>query len=100
MICRYLRDLYRTFVRLSATETSCGLHPCGFRFSSHFPLGKHITKSTILLDRRYFIFLGIPLLFYGLAAIALIKHTEIVTMSDGQKIPIYFLYPEDKGSPH
>lgn len=49
---------------------------------------------------KNFIFLGIPLLFYGMAAIALIKHTEIVSMSDGQKIAIYFLYPEDKGSPY
>ncbi|XP_037026808.1 uncharacterized protein C15orf61 homolog [Bradysia coprophila] len=57
------------------------------------------------LDDNFFrvmkvINLGIPLLFYGLAAIALIKHTEIVHMADGQKVPIYFLYPEDKGSPH
>ncbi|KAJ6637969.1 hypothetical protein Bhyg_10700 [Pseudolycoriella hygida] len=44
--------------------------------------------------------LGIPLLFYGLAAIALIKHVEIVQMNDGQKVPIYFLYPENKGSFH
>lgn len=35
---------------------------------------------------------------YGLAAIMLISHVEYVEMHDGKKIPIYFLYKEDKGS--
>lgn len=41
---------------------------------------------------------GIPQLMYGLAAIMLITHIENVQMPDGQKIPIFFLYKEDKGS--
>jgi hypothetical protein len=44
-----------------------------------------------------FNFLGIPPLFYGLAATMLIKHVEYVDMPD-RKVPIYFLYEEDKGS--
>ncbi|CAH1109776.1 unnamed protein product [Psylliodes chrysocephalus] len=41
--------------------------------------------------------LGLPCLAYGLAAIYLIKHTEVVKTNKGN-IKIYFLYPEDKGS--
>uniref|UniRef100_A0A0K8TLP7 Uncharacterized protein n=1 Tax=Tabanus bromius TaxID=304241 RepID=A0A0K8TLP7_TABBR len=41
--------------------------------------------------------LGLPLLFYGIAATQLIKHTEIVDVN-GHKIQIFFLYKEDKGS--
>jgi hypothetical protein len=42
--------------------------------------------------------LGIPLLAYGIAAIFLIKHEEVVHVSDKVKITIYFLIPEEKGS--
>lgn len=42
-------------------------------------------------------FLGIPCLGYGIAALFLIKHTEIVKTPKGC-VNIYFLYPEDKGS--
>lgn len=42
--------------------------------------------------------LGIPLVCYGIAAIFLIKHEEIVEISPNKKIKIYFLIPEDKGS--
>jgi hypothetical protein len=43
--------------------------------------------------------LGIPMLFYGIAAIFLIRHTEIVNIpKSGQKVKIYFLLKEDKGS--
>ncbi|GAB0097758.1 uncharacterized protein DMENIID0001_134240 [Sergentomyia squamirostris] len=48
--------------------------------------------------------LGIPQLMYGLAATQLIKHVEYVkvggssTSPAAAQIPIYFLYPEDKGS--
>lgn len=45
-----------------------------------------------------FINLGIPLVAYGVAAIFLIKHEEIVHVSDSVKVKIYFLIPEDKGS--
>lgn len=39
------------------------------------------------------------MLFYGIAAIFLIKHVEIVALKDiDKKVKIYFLYPEDKGS--
>ncbi|CAG9764509.1 unnamed protein product [Ceutorhynchus assimilis] len=41
--------------------------------------------------------LGIPCLAYGLAAIYLIRHEEIVNTHKGDII-IYFLYPEEKGS--
>lgn len=34
---------------------------------------------------------------YGLAAIMLITHVEHVDMPEG-KVPIFFLYKEDKGS--
>lgn len=34
---------------------------------------------------------------YGLGAIMLIRHVEHVDMGS-QKVPIYFLYEEDKGS--
>lgn len=34
---------------------------------------------------------------YGLAATMLITHVEYVEMPD-RKVPIYFLYEEDKGS--
>lgn len=41
--------------------------------------------------------LGIPCLLYGLAAIMLIKHEEIVNTPSGQ-VKIYFLLVEHKGS--
>lgn len=41
--------------------------------------------------------LGIPCLVYGIAAIFLIKHEEVVHTDKGN-VNIYFLYPEDKGS--
>lgn len=44
-----------------------------------------------------YLFLGIPCLAYGIAAIILIKHKEIVNTPKGD-VEIYFLYPEDKGS--
>lgn len=34
---------------------------------------------------------------YGLGAVMLIRHVEYVNMPEG-KIPIFFLYKEDKGS--
>lgn len=40
---------------------------------------------------------GIPCLAYGVAAIFLIKHNEIVKTPKGL-VKIYFLYPEAKGS--
>uniref|UniRef100_A0A182J5B4 Uncharacterized protein n=1 Tax=Anopheles atroparvus TaxID=41427 RepID=A0A182J5B4_ANOAO len=43
--------------------------------------------------------LGLPQLFYGLAAVFLIRHVEHVVMGAGHgPVPIYFLYEEDKGS--
>ncbi|XP_017020716.1 uncharacterized protein C15orf61 homolog [Drosophila kikkawai] len=55
------------------------------------------------LEDKFFRFLkvinlGLPMLFYGLAAIRLISHTEIVHVSETVKVPIYFLYAEDKGA--
>uniref|UniRef100_A0A1B0D2Y1 Uncharacterized protein n=1 Tax=Phlebotomus papatasi TaxID=29031 RepID=A0A1B0D2Y1_PHLPP len=41
--------------------------------------------------------LGIPQLMYGLAATHLISYEEFVIVGSS-KIPIYFLYKEDKGS--
>ncbi|CAD7084340.1 unnamed protein product [Hermetia illucens] len=41
--------------------------------------------------------LGLPLLFYGLAATWLISHKETVRLQEGD-VTIYFLYAEDKGS--
>uniref|UniRef100_A0A1I8NYZ6 Uncharacterized protein n=1 Tax=Stomoxys calcitrans TaxID=35570 RepID=A0A1I8NYZ6_STOCA len=66
----------------------------------------HCTKREIQdlsLEDKFFRFLkiinlGLPMLFYGLAAIRLIRHEEFVIMPDGDKISIYFLYEEDKGS--
>lgn len=42
---------------------------------------------------------GIPTLMYGLGAVMLIRHTELVKLKEGT-IPIHFLYEEDKGSPY
>ncbi|XP_023300393.2 uncharacterized protein C15orf61 homolog [Lucilia cuprina] len=66
----------------------------------------HCSKREIQdlsLEDKFFRFLkiinlGLPMLFYGLAAIRLISHEEIVIMPDGEKVTIYFLYAEDKGS--
>ena len=42
---------------------------------------------------------GIPLVLYGIAAIFLIKHEEVVNMPETKaKVKIYFLIPEEKGS--
>lgn len=41
---------------------------------------------------------GIPTVLYGIAAINLIKHVEYVETPLHGKIPIFFLYEEDKGS--
>ncbi|XP_022911940.2 uncharacterized protein C15orf61 homolog [Onthophagus taurus] len=65
----------------------------------------HCTKrpdEDLLIQDLFFrwikvINLGIPCLAYGIAAIILIKHTEIVQTPYGP-IKIYFLYEEDKGS--
>ncbi|XP_022187846.2 uncharacterized protein C15orf61 [Nilaparvata lugens] len=43
--------------------------------------------------------LGIPTLMYGIAAIALIKHKELVKTPNGE-VYIYFLLEENKGSYH
>ncbi|XP_055851029.1 uncharacterized protein C15orf61 homolog [Episyrphus balteatus] len=55
------------------------------------------------LEDKFFRFLkvinfGLPMLFYGLAAIRLISHKEIVHVDENTNVPIYFLYEEDKGS--
>ncbi|XP_017467626.1 PREDICTED: uncharacterized protein C15orf61 homolog isoform X2 [Rhagoletis zephyria] len=68
----------------------------------------HCSKRAIQdlsLEDRFFrvlkvINLGLPMLFYGLAAIHLITHEELVHLPNGSRIPIYFLYAEDKGSMH
>ncbi|XP_053954064.1 uncharacterized protein C15orf61 homolog [Anastrepha obliqua] len=68
----------------------------------------HCSKRAIQdlsLEDRFFRFLkvinlGLPMLFYGLAAIHLITHEELVHLPNGDRIPIYFLYAEDKGSMH
>ncbi|VEN38510.1 unnamed protein product [Callosobruchus maculatus] len=71
-----------------------------------FPYIKyHCTKRTIQdlsVDDYFFraikvLNLGIPCFAYGIAAIHLIRHTEIVRTSKGD-VSIYFLYPEEKGS--
>lgn len=49
-------------------------------------------------DGDYFMWiLGLPCLAYGVAAMLLPKHEEIVKTPKGD-VTIYFLYPEDKGS--
>ncbi|XP_064551325.1 uncharacterized protein C15orf61 homolog [Drosophila montana] len=66
----------------------------------------HCSKREVqdlTLEDNFFRFLkvinlGLPMLFYGLAAIRLISHKEIVRVSDTVEVPIYFLYAEDKGS--
>lgn len=50
-----------------------------------------------------FLLKGIPQLMYGLSAIMLLRfgknaHVEYVDMREHGKVPIYFLYKEDKGS--
>lgn len=59
-------------------------------------MGKVATFSIFV---RWKEILGIPCLAYGIAAMFLIKHSEIVHTEHGD-ITIYFLYPEDKGSLH
>lgn len=44
-------------------------------------------------------FSGFPLLLYGLSAIFMITHKEIVRTSEGE-VYVYFLLKEDKGSIH
>lgn len=67
----------------------------------------HCTKrprQDLSFDDRFFRFikvinLGLPCLFYGLAAKYLIRHMEEVCVEGFKKpVPIYFLYEEDKGS--
>nr|XP_036213490.1 uncharacterized protein C15orf61 homolog isoform X3 [Bactrocera oleae] len=68
----------------------------------------HCSKRAIQdlsMEDKFFRFLkvinlGLPMLFYGLAAIHLISHTELVHLPNGDRVPIYFLYAEDKGSMH
>ncbi|CAD6994471.1 uncharacterized protein C15orf61 homolog [Ceratitis capitata] len=68
----------------------------------------HCSKRAIQdlsLEDKFFRFLkvinlGLPMLFYGLAAIHLISHKELVHLPSGERIPIYFLYAEDKGAQH
>lgn len=71
-----------------------------------FPYIKyHCSKrlyQDLSLEDQFFRFLkiinfGLPLLFYGIAATQLITYSEIVFVRN-YKIPIYFLYKEDKGS--
>ncbi|KAK4883901.1 hypothetical protein RN001_000172 [Aquatica leii] len=71
-----------------------------------FPYIKyHCTKrdeEDLRLEDYFFRFikvlnLGIPCLAYGIAAMMLIKHVEVVQTSKGP-VNIYFLYEEDKGS--
>ncbi|KAK1136698.1 hypothetical protein K0M31_001240 [Melipona bicolor] len=71
-----------------------------------FPYIKyHCTKrpqQDLNLEDKFFkaiklLNLGIPTLMYGLAAIFLIRHREIVKTSQGDVV-IHFLLPEDKGS--
>ncbi|XP_059479621.1 uncharacterized protein C15orf61 homolog [Neocloeon triangulifer] len=65
----------------------------------------HCTKRSpqdLALEDKFFraikcINLGIPCLAYGIAAIYLIRHVEIVFLN-GHQVPIFFLYEEDKGS--
>lgn len=67
----------------------------------------HCTKTDppqdLEMENKFFeimkkINLGIPLVAYGVAAIFLIRHEEVVDISETTKIKIYFLIPEDKGS--
>ncbi|XP_053678156.1 uncharacterized protein C15orf61 [Anopheles nili] len=67
----------------------------------------HCTKrpwQNLTLEDRFFrcikvANLGLPQLFYGLAAVFLIRHVELVKVeSAAAPVPIYFLYAEDKGS--
>ncbi|KAF4524464.1 hypothetical protein B566_EDAN011887 [Ephemera danica] len=41
---------------------------------------------------------SIPCLLYGISAIFLIRHTELVNINGSKSVPIFFLYKEDKGS--
>lgn len=73
-----------------------------------FPYIKfHCTKSEIKdlsMENKFYelikvLNLGIPLVLYGCAAIFLIKHDELVDVpGKEEKVKIYFLIPEDKGS--
>lgn len=73
-----------------------------------FPYIKfHCTKSEIKdlsMENKFYelikvLNLGIPLVLYGCAAIFLIKHDELVDVpGKDEKVKIYFLIPEDKGS--
>lgn len=67
----------------------------------------HCTKRPIqdlTFDDKFFRFikvanLGLPCLFYGIAAKFLIKHVEYVTVPGYENpVPLYFLYEEDKGA--
>ncbi|KAK9884271.1 hypothetical protein WA026_005223 [Henosepilachna vigintioctopunctata] len=65
----------------------------------------HCTKrppEDLKLDDTLFRFIkvvnfGIPCLAYGIAAVFLISHSEVVKTSEGN-VKIYFLYKEHKGS--
>ncbi|KAF5307545.1 hypothetical protein FQR65_LT06901 [Abscondita terminalis] len=59
-------------------------------------------EEDLRLEDNFFRFikvinLGIPCLAYGVAAMMLIEHVEVVETSKGP-VKIYFLYAEDKGS--
>jgi hypothetical protein len=67
----------------------------------------HCTKSPIkdlAMENKFYEIIkvlnfGIPLVLYGIAAIFLIKHEEVVNVPETKaKVKIYFLIPEDKGS--
>ncbi|XP_055315620.1 uncharacterized protein C15orf61 homolog [Sitodiplosis mosellana] len=59
---------------------------------------QNLTLDDKLINFIKMINLGIPQLMYGFSAMMLITHIEYVDMREHGKVPIYFLYKEDKGS--
>lgn len=86
-------------------NTGCNYHI--LRTGCYPYMKYHCTKRPVQdlsFDDKFFRFikvsnLGIPCLFYGIAAKYLIKHVEYVPVP-GFKVPVplYFLYEEDKGA--
>lgn len=63
------------------------------------PFVVKLIKATAFICHLFTLlfFTGIPTLLYGLAAVWLIRHKELVETPDGS-VYIYFLLLEDKGS--
>lgn len=94
----YLSIVIRTNLSLSLYLFYSGCFPYIKYHCSQRPKGDDLTFD----NRLYTIFkcfnLGIPTLMYGLAAIFLIRHSELVYINRNVSIKIYFLLKENPGA--